>query len=417
MTRIIYHIDCNSAYLSWQAAYNLQQGDSVDLREIPAIIGGNEVNRHGIVLAKSIPAKVYGIKTGESIREAFEKYPKLVSVPPNYHLYMKSSNALVSILSEYSDMVQRFSIDECFVDVTNTLHLFHMTAEELAHTIRKRVHDELGFTVNIGISTNKLLAKMASDFKKPNRVHTLYPAEIKTKMWPLPVRDLFMVGSATMAKLFKLGIYTIGELANSDLEMIESHLKSHGNMVWHYANGLEDSNVRKNNYEFMKGVGNGTTIAYDVDDPLTAYKVLLSLSESVGMRLRQSEKVAGVISVSITTSDFSHCSHQRKLKLYTDTTTDIYEYSKVLFNELWGGKPIRKLRIRLSDLMDKDCYQISLYEDAKHEKQSQAERTMDSLRQRFGSHIITRGCFVNTPMKGMTGGVIEEDYPMMASIL
>ncbi|WP_105614558.1 DNA polymerase Y family protein [Vallitalea okinawensis] len=415
--KIIYHIDCNSAYLSWEAVYRLQQGSEIDLRNIPSIVGGNEENRHGIVLAKSIPAKKYKIRTGESVREAFSKCPILVNVPPNYNLYMKSSDAMVSILKEYSDQVQRFSVDESFVDVTNSLHLSGSDPIQLAYSIKDRIYNELGFTVNVGVSNNKLLAKMASDFKKPNRVHTLYPEEIEKKMWPLAVNDLFMVGRATTSKLFKLGIYTIGDLAKSDKDLLYAHLKSHGLLVWNYANGIEDSIVRKSNYEFMKGIGNGTTIAFDVDKPEIAYKVLLSLTESVGTRLREADKCAGLVSVSITTNEFTHASHQRKIMSCTDSTTKIYEIAKELFDELWDGTPIRKLRVRVSELVDNDFVQVSLYDDKNIQKLKAMDKAVDDIRRRFGSKSVVRACFVNSGLKAITGGVNEDDYPMMASIL
>lgn len=415
--KIIYHIDCNSAYLSWEAVYRLQQGSQVDLRDIPSIVGGNEKNRHGIVLAKSIPAKKYKIKTGESVREAFNKCPNLVNVSPNYNLYMKSSKAMVNILRQYSNQVQCFSVDECFVDVTNSLHLFGYDPIKLAYIIKDRIHDELGFTVNVGISNNKLLAKMASDFKKPNKVHTLYPHEIEKKMWPLDVNDLFMVGRATTSKLFKLGIYTIGDLAKLDKELIYAHLKSHGLLVWNYANGIEDSSVRKSNYEFIKGIGNGTTIAFDVDSAEMAYKVLLSLIENVGTRLRSADKCAGLVSVSITTNGFINASHQRKIISYTDATTKIYEIARELFDELWDGTPIRKLRVRVSELIDNDFVQISFYDDKNIQKLQAIDKAVDEIRNRFGSKSVVRSCFVNSGFKAITGGVVEDEYSMMSSIL
>lgn len=255
--RIVFHIDVNSAYLSWEAVYRLQQGEKQDLRGIPSVVGGDPKTRHGIVLAKSIPAKKFKVKTGETLYSACQKCPNLTIISPSYGLYMKCSNALVSILKEYSSTVQRSSIDECFLDYTSMNKLMG-SPMEAAHTIKDRIYKELGFTVNIGISTNKLLAKMASDFTKPNRVHTLFPHEVKSKMWPLPIEDLYMVGRATAPKLHKLGIYSIGDLATADIDLIKYRLKSHGIMIWNYANGLESSNVRVHNYIDRKGVGNST---------------------------------------------------------------------------------------------------------------------------------------------------------------
>lgn len=414
--RLIFHIDCNSAYLSWEAAYQLQQGSQLDLRTVPSIVGGSEKSRHGIVLAKSIPAKAYKIQTGEPVRDAFIKCPTLISVPPHYDLYMKCSNAMVEIFRHYTDRVQRYSIDECFLDLTDSTHLFKKEPIALASEIKERVKKELGFTVNIGVSSNKLLAKMASDFKKPDQVHTCFPSELEHKLWPLPVGSLFMVGPATRKKLAKLGIFTIGELAKANQEMICQHLKSHGLMVWNYANGYEDSCVRKSNYEFMKGIGNGTTTAFDLEDHFTAYKVLLGLTESIGMRLREAGKYAGLVSVSITTHEFITKSHQRKLLQATKSTTEIYEIAKELFDHLWNGQPIRKLRVRTSDLYEKDCLQVSLIQRPSTEKLEKIDEAVDQLRLRFGNKAVMRCCFLESGLSPVQGG-IEDDYPMMSSIL
>lgn len=275
--RVIFHIDVNSAYLSFEAVYRLQHGASVDLREIPSAVAGSQETRHGIILAKSIPAKKYGVKTGEAIWEAKLKCPQLVLVPPNYPLYIKCHNAMVELLGEYTDRVQVFSIDKCFLDMT------HMTDRlggplKAAHMIKDRIKNELGFTVGIGISTNKLLAKMASDLKKPDAVCTLYPHEIPEKMWPLPIEDLYMVGRATAPKLRKMGIETIEDLANYDVQILQTKLKSFGQLLWNYANGIENSDVATGSgRNIIKGIGNSTTTPFDVEDRETTYQVLLSL--------------------------------------------------------------------------------------------------------------------------------------------
>jgi phosphoglycerol geranylgeranyltransferase len=222
--RLIFHIDVNSAYLSWEAVYRLQQGAEIDLRTIPSVVGGDVESRHGIVLTKSIPAKKYGIQTGETLFTARQKCPDLVVVPPHYELYMLCSNAMVNILKEYTPTIQRYSVDECFLDFTS-MENFYEDPVELAYTIKDRIRNELGFTASVGISNNKLLAKMGSDIKKPDAVITLFPIEIKDKMWPLPVEDLFMVGRATLTKLHNLNIFTIGDLANFDLKILKEKLK------------------------------------------------------------------------------------------------------------------------------------------------------------------------------------------------
>ncbi|MDF2593046.1 MAG: nucleotidyltransferase/DNA polymerase involved in repair [Clostridia bacterium] len=263
--RIIMHIDVNSAFLSWQAVYNLQKGDAVDLREIPSVVGGSREARNGIVLAKSTPAKAYGIQTGEVLWQARQKCPNLVSVPPNYELYMKCSNALYELVKEYSPKIQRFSIDEVFLDYTGMEKHFGEPVEA-AHMIKDRIKHELGFTVNVGIGCNKLTAKVAGDLKKPDMVHTIYPHEIPQKMWTLPVEDLFMVGRQTKKKLYLLNIHTIGQLANTDCKLLNYKLKSFGTVIWCYANGIDESPVQSGYFLQMKGIGNSTTIRFDVTD-------------------------------------------------------------------------------------------------------------------------------------------------------
>lgn len=333
LKRIVYHIDVNSAFLSWEAVYRLHhKGGVVDLREIPSAVGGDMEMRHGIILAKSIPAKKYKVTTGETILEAQRKCPNLVLVPPNYNLYEKCSRAFMEILREYSDLVEQYSIDEAFLDMSSSYHLFG-TPEETAEQIKNRIREELGFTVNVGISVNKLLAKMASDFQKPDRVHTLYPEEIPVKMWPLPVSDLFFVGRATTKKLLTLGITTIGELAQADPVWLRKILKKQGEIVWAFANGMDESPVL-NEAPANKGYGNSTTTPFDVRDYDTAKKVLLGLSETVGSRLRADNVEIEVVTVGIRYSDLSYISHQKKLLNSTNLTIKIYETACGLFQEL-----------------------------------------------------------------------------------
>ena len=305
--RIIFHVDVNSAYLSWTAVKMLQYGDTLDIRKIPSVIAGDIENRRGIILAASIPAKEYGIKTGEPIFSARQKCKDLRVFTPDYDWYVKSSNAMMEILNEYSPKVQRYSIDECFMDCSH----YKDNYKNIAVKLKMRITDELGFNTNIGISTNKLLAKMASDFKPKNTVHTLFKNEIETKMWPLPVGDLFMVGRATTEKLKKLNIRTIGELANFDEDILIKKMHSHGKLIHEYANGIENSDVRKSNYLEIKGIGNSTTIKYDVEKREEALRILLSLTESCAMRLRENNSLCSLITISIKTNNFIYYSHQK----------------------------------------------------------------------------------------------------------
>ncbi|MDK2865833.1 MAG: polymerase [Clostridiales bacterium] len=415
--KTIFHIDVNSAYLSWEAVYRLQHGFPYDLREVPSVVTGNPKARRGIILAKSIPAKKFNIQTGESLYAALKKCPTLELVGPSYGLYMKASQSLVDLLKNYSPDLQRFSIDECFLEITDVEHLYQSPVD-LANTIRRRIKNELGFTVNIGVSSNKLLAKVASDFTKPNRVHTLYPEEVPTKLWPLPVGDLFMVGRATTPKLNQMGIYTVGDLAKADLTLLRHHFKSHADVIWQYANGIETSEIRIGRYPAIKGIGNSTTIPFDVTDRRTAHMYLLSLTEMVGARLRAESFLCGLVSVSIKTDHFKHLSHQKKLHYFTDVTSEIFYEVCQLFDSLWDGTPIRHLGVRVSMFIPVDMRQISIWESPNHESRRTLDRTIDHLRTRYGPSIISRGTFANTSIKGIAGGVPDhDDYPMMASML
>lgn len=408
LKKIIYHIDVNSAFLSWEAVFRLRhQGGQLDLREIPSAVGGDMAMRHGIILAKSIPAKKYGIKTGETILEAKRKCPNLKLVPPNYSLYERCSNAFMDILREYSDVVEQYSIDEAFIDMTGTCHLFG-TPEETANLIKERIREELGFTVNVGVSCNKLLAKMASDFKKPDLVHTLYPEEIQDKMWPLPVSDLFFVGRATTKKLFSMGIKTIGDLANSDPVLIKSILKKQGEVVWGFANGIDCSPVLAQ-APANKGYGNSTTTPYDVTDTETARKVLLALAETVGTRLRKDQVRIEVVSIGIKSADLAYASHQKILQTATDLTTEIYKAACDLFDELWNGEPIRHLGVHTSRVSDGDfTRQFSMFDEVDYDKLGKLDQMVDQIRERYGIDSVMRAVFLKQPIDHMCGGISRE---------
>ena len=298
MEKVIFHIDVNSAFLSWEAVYRLrEQEGTIDLREIPCAVGGDKSKRHGIILAKSLSAKACGVCTGEPLTEALKKCPGLTVVPAHHSLYRQYSKKFMGILREYTPDVQQYSIDEAFMDMSGMERLIG-EPEAFAHKLKNRISRELGFTVNIGISSNKYLAKMASDFEKPDKVHTLFPEEIQEKMWPLPVSDLIFVGRSTRDVLNKLGIYTIGQLAATDVEILRHHLKKQGETIWEFANG-RDSSLVEPVPEGNKMYGNSTTVAFDITDEDTARMVLLSLCETVSSSLRQYGKKAQHVSVSI----------------------------------------------------------------------------------------------------------------------
>ena len=402
LNKIMFHIDVNSAFLSWEAVYRLaHRGETRDLREIVSAVGGDVTMRHGIILAKSIPAKKYGVRTGETILEARGKCPGLTLVPANYELYEKCSAAFLAILRDYSDIVEPYSIDEAFVDMSASCHLFG-TPEDTAAQIKNRIRDELGFTVNVGVSGSRLLAKMASDFQKPDRVHTLYQEEIRQKMWPLPVSDLFFVGRATAQKLYSMGIATIGELACADLAWIREILKKPGETVWRFANGT-DLSVLLDEQTANKGDGNSTTTPYDVTDIETANRVLLSLCDLVASRLRADGVEIGVVSVAIRYAGFAggkfpFVSHQKTLHSATNLTKEIYDTACVLLKELWNGSPIRHLGVHTTRVSGETvCRQMNLFEEINYEKLSCVDRTVDTLRHRYGTEAVTRAALLNTP--------------------
>lgn len=361
MASIIFHIDVNSAYLSWSAVEQLKNGAEVDLRKIPSIIGGDQKSRHGIVLAKSMSAKTFGICTGEPVANAFRKCPNLVMVPPSHRMYSEKSKELMAYLRKFTPDIEQVSVDECYMDFTGIAHRFHSPVDA-AFVIKDGIRDNFGFTVNIGISSNKLLAKMASDFEKPDKVHTLFPEEIEEKMWPLPVSELYMAGRSSVETLRKLEINTIGDLAKADPVILELNLKSHGRMLWKSANGIGESKVRTENAE-AKGVGNSTTLHRDVVLAEEAKKVLLMLAESVGARLRKSEHKANSISVEIKYASFQKVSHQKQLMKASNVDSVIYKASCELFDELWDGEPIRLLGIRCTKLVhESEPEQLSLFD-------------------------------------------------------
>lgn len=414
--RFIFHIDVNSAYLSWEACHRLQHGDSLDLRAVPSAIGGDPQARHGIILAKSIPAKKYKIETGETLFSARRKCPHLLIVSPDYNLYRQCSLALKELLQRYSPLIQQYSVDEFFLDFTGMVQLLGDPVET-AYRIKDEVKQKLGFTVNIGISSNKLLAKMASELQKPDKVHTIFPEEIPAKMWILPVEELFGVGRATSRKLRDRGVRTIGELAAENPEDLKRYLKSYGLLLWNYAHGREDSPVRYHDSIPVKGMGNSTTIPFDVEDKETAELVLLSLAETVGRRLRQDNFCASLISVSLKTSTFLYYSHQRKLYLPTDCTSVIHQTACQLLSELWQGEPIRHLGLHSSELCSNQFFQPSLFEKD-IERQRRIDQAVDTIRLKYGARSVFRSAFLDSGLKPLSGGVIEtEEYPMMSSIL
>ncbi len=408
-------IDVNSAFLSWEAVYRLQHGDTLDLRTIPSVVGGSEKSRHGIVLAKSVSAKkLYNVQTGEPLAQAQRKAGNnLVVVPPRHGLYKEASNAMINVLQQYSPVVERFSIDEAFLDYTG-MELLYGDPVKTAYRIKDEIENKLGFTVNIGVSTNKLLAKMASEFEKPNKVHTLWPHEIPQKMWPLPIGNLFMVGRKTKEKLIHKGIMTIGELAKSDISYVKKWIKGSGETLWNFANGYyyDADKGGVSSFQGMmthtpstqtKGIGNSSTIAFNIENTNTAHKALLSLSETVSKRLRENNFQARVIHVGYTTSDFDRFGKQRKYLSATNTTREIYQRACEIFDDLWDKQPVRAIGVHATCLSSSQSTQTNMFEK-EDEKSKFIDNTVDNLRNRYGSSVIKRGCFLEEDIDHMLGG-------------
>lgn len=398
--KLIFHMDVNSAFLSWEAVYRLQNNpDDIDLRTIPSAVGGDQETRHGIILAKSSPAKKYHVTTGEPIVAAKKKCPSLLVVPPSMGIYKEYSKAFRQLLSEYVPAMEPFSIDEVFCDMTGTSKLYG-TPVETAHMLKDKIRDTLGFTVNVGISTNKLLAKMAGDFEKPDKVHTLFPDEIPTKMWPLPVSDLLFVGKSTADRLCKLGIYTIGDLAQINRDMLIGQFgAAQGEMLYQYSHGIASDELNLAEREY-KGYGNSKTLAKDVTTKEEAFPILLALCESVCRRLRADEKHASKVSVFYTTASFTKSSHQKGLSSSTNVTDEIYQCACQLFLEMWDGKtPLRLLGVQASQVGEEDSYQYNLFQDfsstfsaptERHEKLQKLDAALDTIRGKYGKDAVIR---------------------------
>ncbi len=398
---IIFHIDVNSAFLSWTAIKLIKEGYPQDIREIPAIIGGDQETRHGIVVAKSIPAKRYGIETAEPVASAMRKCPNLTVIPPEHHYYREKSRELMRYLASICPVIEQVSIDECYM-LFDPIADAYESPIAAACFIKDSVYEKFGFTVNVGISNRKVLAKMASDFEKPNKVHTLFDYEIKEKMWPLAIRDLYMCGKSAANRLMQMGVRTIGDLAMTDRVVVESWLKSHGGMLWEFANGIDDSTV-VTVHEEVKGVGNSTTLASDVTSEKDAYPVLKELCDSVSLRLKKKAFRANSICVEIKYSDFHSASHQKALVYASNEVKDLYSAAVELFDELWNREPIRLLGVRTTKLEDEsEPQQMNLFEfqelmeenkreEAKILKQARANEAMQKLQNKFGENVIKKG--------------------------
>ena len=387
MPRIVFHIDVNNAFLSWTAVKLLNEGYKTDIREIPAIIGGDESKRHGIVLAKSPVAKKMGIKTATTIFSARKICPSIKVFPPDREFYEIMSKEMIDLISGYSPVVEQFSIDECFVDFTGTNYLYDDYIK-LAYEIKDRIYNELGFTVNIGVANNKLCAKMASDFEKPNKVHTLFEDEIEEKLYPLAVDDLFMVGKKTSEKLHSMGIHTIKDLASLDETYLVKQFKSMGTYLYESSHGIDNTPV-DNTISKNKSISVSYTLEKDTDDIEEIKSILLRQSDEVGRSLRREEMYAKTVAVTYKTKDFKNFSRQVSLNNEISSNEDIYLNAITLLEKLWDFEKIRLIGIRLSNLTSNRSLQTDLFNELdKKTNNEKIEKALDKIKDKYGSTII-----------------------------
>ena len=386
---IIFHIDVNNAFLSWTAVKLLKEGYKTDIRNIVSVIGGDESRRSGIVLAKSIPAKEMGIQTPETLYSAKKKCKELRVFPPNYKYYEEMSNKLFTLLNEYTPDIEIASIDECYLDY-GKVKLLYGDELEFAKKLSNEIFGKLGFTVNIGIAENKLCAKMASDFLKPNKIHTLYNDEIEKKMYPLDISNLFGVGKKTVPKLKEIGIYTIGDLANFDVDKLKRYFKNQAMPLINRAKGVDNSVVNSKQH-INKCIGHEITFIEDIDDKDLLYEKLFELSQMVGYRLRKQNQFSTTISVFLKDVYFKRKSHQRKIKNGTNSNNEIYKYSKEIFDEFYENEKVRLLGIRLGGLKDYVEFQISMFETYDYrQKEEKIDTVIDEINLKYGQHIVKK---------------------------
>lgn len=390
MERIILHIDVNNAFLSWSAVWLLKNGYDKDIRNRYAVIAGDESQRRGIVLAKSNLCKKKGVKTADAIYLARRKCPYLEVYPPRFEVYKKFSDMMYDYLCGYTNIIERYSIDECFLDYTGSVSLFGDPIK-VAYKIKEDIYRKFGFTVNVGVGNNKLLAKMASDFEKPNKVHTLFSSEVESKMFPLPIEDLFMIGKASSEKLRKMGIDTIGQLARYPEDELILKFKSMGKMMHNYANGIDDSEVVFER-EQAKSISNSTVLPYNYRDMEMIKTVFRELSSEIGKKLRDNNLYAETIGIWFKYTYFDKISKQVKLENSISNDDDIYNMAIKIFKELWNGEDgVRAVCVFVSGLSSERRLQLSLFEennDNDLRKDDKLQGVIDNIRDKFGNASI-----------------------------
>ncbi len=385
--RIIFHIDVNNAFLSWTAVKLLNEGYKEDIRKIPAVIAGNEKERKGIVLAKSPIAKKYNIVTAETLYQARKKCPGLKVFAPDYKWYAEKSKELFTYLSQYSPSMEQFSIDECFIDMTGTKYLYKNYLE-LAYYIKDDIKAKFGYTVNVGIGNNKLCAKMASDFEKPDKVHTLLKDEIVQKLWPLDVGDLLFIGRKTKEELNKLNIYTVEDLAKTDIKVLKRHFKGQAEYLKNASYGIDESRLEEKK-DKNKSISVSKTLVYDCTNEDKLEELLFAFAEKTSRTLRTKKQYAKTIAVIFKNNRFETYSAQEKLKRPSNNITEIYKLAISIFRKNYKKDPIRLLGFRLADLTEQNDYQMSLFEQDEVKTSSDTvQTTIDNINKKYGKSIV-----------------------------
>lgn len=383
------HIDVNNAFLSWTAVQLLKQGHSIDIRNTYAIIGDETNKRHGIVLAKSTPIKTKGVKTAEPIFLARKKCPSLKVYKPDYKCYKEMSDSLFELISSYTPDIERMSIDECFLDYGPIKHLYGDEVK-FAYKLKEEIKSKLGFTVNIGIANCKLCAKMASDFLKPDKVHTLFERELDIKMKPLPIDNLFFIGKKTAEKLKKLNIMTIGDLSKQDTTKLYPYFKNQSFKMVQSANGIDESKVESEKM-LNKGLSNSTTLTHNLIHKEEVYDILESISDNLSSQLRKEKRYAYVVRVQLKDANFKNYTHQKKLSNATNSASTIFDTAKKLVSEMWKDEPIRLVGLGVDGLTNEVTYQVSLFDDLNQvEQNNDLEDTVDKIKEKFGKEVISK---------------------------
>jgi len=394
MNRTILHCDCNSYFASVECI------DRPELKSVPMAVCGDPDSRHGIILAKNELAKRFGIKTAETIWQAKKKCPNLTLVTPHHHLYSKYSELINQIYEQYTDLVEPFSIDESWLDVTGTMHKFG-TGQEIADELRSRIREEIGITISVGVSYNKVFAKLGSDYKKPDATTVITRDNYQSILWPLPATDMLFVGNASAERLANMGIDTIGAIAKAGCEQMKTILGRGGETIWNYAMGLDESPV-KNRYDIEqpKSIGNSITFARDLQGRQEIHAGLLTLSDRVGSRLRKHGLYCSTVQIQIKDPYLRTISRQQKLAAPTNVTKVIYDAAVAIAEKSWTmSAPVRLLSVTGTNLTDRCAEQMTLIGDTTDEKLKNAklDQAMDAIRSRFGKDAISYGRLMKKP--------------------